>query len=196
MKRWCIGCVGIAVLAGCALSACDGGQTGQPGTPASCDTPWLPVAVDQEMWGVSARELAQAAVGEYTAPLIWRAADHVTQVGATDEISVVIVYQGAGDSATNSCTSSVRVQVSVDITTRDSGIHENGSVWLEAGVGVLDPATLVLDGSQADVALQLRVEEGQVVITGTLQALSDAAPSAAADFSGKSFGAAGAGGAQ
>jgi|SRR5450432_1094493 len=187
--------LGAALAAAGLLWACEGGQTGQP-TASACDSPWIAVPADQSISGVSPRELARASAGRYTAPLRWRTgSNNAEQVGAVDEITVVLAYQGA-DGSTNDCADMLRVDMTVDVTTRDSALHETGTVSLEARIGAVEPAMFLLNGNQVNVAVQLGVDAGQVVISGTLQSNSDATPSSVADFTSESLGQAGAGGQQ
>jgi hypothetical protein len=145
------------------------------------------------MASISPRKLAQACVGHYTAPLLWSApADQLDSGVATDEIAIDISYTGADGSA-NEC--AMRVEVSVEITTRDSGVHETGTALLQAPLGALLPASFNLSGRDVDVAVELGVEAGQVVISGALQSRTSSTPSASAQFSAAQQGGAGAGGA-
>jgi hypothetical protein len=183
------------LAAACLFSACEGGQTGQPGvgSNAACDSPWVPVPADQGVASISPRQLAQACVGHYTAPLLWSAAADGPDSGvATDEIRVDISYAGADGSA-NEC--AMRVEVTVEITTRDSGVHETGTALLQAPLGALLPASFDLSGRDVDASVELRVEAGQVVISGGLQSRTSSTPSTSAQFSAAQQGGAGAGGA-
>jgi hypothetical protein len=192
MATWRTRC-GVVLAGACVLSACEGGQTGQPTIGSSCESAFLAAPADQPFKGVSPRELADAFVGSYTAPLVWRA-DSGEQVGATDEITIAITYSGDDGSVDMACGQTMRVGVGVDITTRDSGLHASGTVDLVAALGALAPARIDFDMAGLVLGADLRVAAGMVVISGTLQATELGTPSGSARFSAEPLGSAGAAG--
>src|SRR4051812_2372283 len=83
------------VLAACWLAACEGGQTGQPSSPACTHGPVL-VSSNDQLQGVSPAQLAQAFAGEYSAPLRWsNEGAPGTGMLTGDEITISISYDGA-----------------------------------------------------------------------------------------------------
>lgn len=190
---------GAALLSACALSACLGGQTGQPDS-ASCQ-PTLAsgdVAPDQDYGGITPRALAQAFVGTHSAPLLWRtgvlAAPDSRQVGAADEITLVVSYADSAGSGSDTCISQLSVDVAVDITTRDTGLHETGTLTLVAINGVVNPASFTVTSDAAAVSAMFSAASNSLEISGTLEPLSGSWPSAWAQFSNQDLGSGGTGG--
>ena len=179
------------------FSACLGGQTGQPAS-ASCQTTGAIVPPDQDYRGITPRALAQAFVGTHSAPLQWRtgalAAADSQQVGASDEITFVISYSDVAGTTGNDCFPQLSVEVAVDITTRDTGLHESGTLTLAASGGQIEPVSFTGTSDAATVSAMFSGASNALEISGTVETHSGTWPSAWAQFSSADSGSAGAGG--
>jgi hypothetical protein len=94
-----------------------------------------------------------------------------------DEITITITYRGADGT---DC--SFGVPVVIEITTRDSGIHETGGARLTGQAGSTQFAFLTFSGDQVDVSGELTRSNGTVAISGSLQALVASLPGSSAQF--------------
>jgi len=189
---------GACLFSACLFSACLGGQTGQPAS-ATCKTTGADiVASDQDYGGITPRALAQAFVGTHSAPLVWRtgvpAAPDSQQVGAPDEITFVISYSDVAGTTSNDCFPRLNVEVAVDITTRDTGLHESGTLTLAASNGQIEPVSFMVTSDAATVSAMFSGASNALEISGTLETHSGTWPSAWAQFSSADSSSAGAGG--
>src|SRR5205809_6639329 len=172
MTRWFPKVV-LVLMVGAGLSAaCTGGQTGQPNIATSC--PPRTVPADERVKGISPSELARAFEGRHTSALQWlRVGSGSPDSGslpANDEITVGITYRGV-DGETH-CEVDLQVEVAVDITTRDTGVHEVGQATLLAPTSSMDLAGFAFRGTRVDAFVTLRRSGGVVEISGSLDSLA------------------------
>lgn len=183
MARWSARNVALffasaSVLAGCIF----GGQTGEDSAQAEPGCGDTTVTAHELFRGMSPAEFAQAFAGRHTSTLRWTrpaAADAGAPV-PDDEITITVTYQGADGTMT--CSGEWRVPVIVDITTRDSGIHETGTTTLSTRPGPLQSAGFDFTGNQVEVSASLVGANGAVAISGTVRALVTGLPGVNADF--------------
>jgi len=178
MARW--SCRNAVYVAGAlAVVGCLGGQTGDPGGSAVCVQ--NKVGAEQRVPGVSPADLARAFEGSHAAALRWstkKPGDAGVRI-PDDAITITVAYAD-GDGLTG-C-DDLSVSVTVDITTRDSGIHETGAATLEAREGSTDNATLHFAGEQVVVSATLQRSQGAVELSGSLQAKGTGLPGDTAQF--------------
>lgn len=177
MTRWCRRAVLVFLVGACPLVACEGGQTGQP-SANSCSGRIVPAG--ERVNGITPAELARAFEGRYTAALRWLGLPDAGSPPANDEITIVVTYEGAD--GTTSCGFDLGVEVSVDITTRDTGVHETGRATLSAPAASTDLATLAFSGVRVNAVVTLRRAGGAVQISGTLESLATDLPGKRAEF--------------
>jgi hypothetical protein len=193
----------VARLAQCALSAyvlsaCLGGQTGQP-TGLTCQvTPPESVAPDQDYDGITPRALAQSFVGKHSAPLLWRTGELATSesqpVGNPDEITFVVSYSDVAGTGSKYCNQQLSVVVAVEITTRDTGLHQTGTLALVAVNGQLEAGSFTVTSDAATVTVMFSGAPNPLEMSGTVEAQSGSWPSKWAQFSNQDLGSGGAGG--
>jgi hypothetical protein len=175
MARWsarnvalCL--AGASVLVGCFL----GGQTGDPGdSVGTCDQQNVPPSE------TTIAEFAQIFAGSYTSTLRW-IGGNVTTAGAPvpdDQITITLTYHGAV--GTVLC-GNLSVPVAIEITTRDSGIHETGTVTLSQDNSEF--ASFGFSGQQVNVSGLLNRSNGTVSISGSLESLVADLPGLSAQF--------------
>lgn len=174
------------------VSGCFGGQTGESGNASCGETKVLP---DQRVGSTSPAEFARAFAGAYTSPMRWSTQSAVADIAsansvATDDaITVVITY--AGGEGTSSCDYFEGVDVVIDVTNRNGGVHEHGN-------GVLRPdgtgaAQVVFEGKQ--LRLDARVVAAPVMsLSGHVDALVPDLPGSVGTFPPPSAPANGSGG--
>src|SRR5437773_8369131 len=150
MARWFRSAVLVCSLSAPLLVACTGGQTGQPTRAAAC--PPVNVSADEPVHGITPSELARLFEGRYTSALRWLLrSSGPSEAGSSlgdDEITVGITYQGAN--GTTHCEADLEVEVAVDMTTRDTGVHETGSAILSAPAGSTELGTFAFTGVRVD----------------------------------------------
>jgi len=120
------------------LVACTGGQTGQDDTGGS-PCPHQPESIPPEtdVRGVIPLEAALAVEGTYVSPLVWSDGDETTTDPADDEVTVGLAYED-GPARLDAC-GRPQIEMSVQISTRDSGIEEHETVWMDTYPLVPDP---------------------------------------------------------
>jgi hypothetical protein len=165
------------------LAGCEGGQTGQP-TSVHCASE--AVRADAHVDAVTPAELARAFEGGHTAPLKWESTSSgpsdAGALRAADEISIGIAYDGGGGEM-NPCTSDLEVEIVVDVTTRDTGIHETGRTLFSAPRGSLEYGSFDLVGRHFRISATLRRSPGKIELSGTLSPIGDAQAGSRAEFS-------------
>jgi hypothetical protein len=157
----------VGVLLATLVSACLGGQTGQP---SSLDCGGTLSASDA--WnGTTVQLAAQSFEGTYNAGLQWqvepRSATSHTPVDFQDSVQLVIAYQGARGS--RDCSDQLSVPVSLTLTTSESGIIETSA------------ATLIIERGEQGLAASLHASSVAIVpgVTSIDAALQVAANGAA-----------------
>jgi hypothetical protein len=128
--RWALGLT-LAVLP----FGCFGGQTGQPtagsGSGGTCSDPTVDVPVDQPVRGVVPLDAALALEGSLVEPLLWFDALGGPIPGShEDELTLTFTYDG-GPAAYDPCASTgPKIQMLLEVRTRDTGIVDGGPAWV------------------------------------------------------------------
>ncbi len=107
----------LAWLSAALVSACVGGQTGQPDS----DDCRKSLSAHQSWRGQSVRGLAEALAGTHTGHLQW---EGVADAVPPDNISIRVAY--AGEGAITDCGELLEVPVALEISTEQSGVAEQG----------------------------------------------------------------------
>jgi len=161
---------------GLLLAGCLGGQTGQPGdeAPAPCDH----VPPDQRVNGQSPAELARRFEGSHSSRLRWvttKPRDAGARV-ADDEITIVVSYGGEDGTTCNG----LSVPVNVVVTTKNTGVNETGTGYLNAS----SPGSAILTLSDAHVVVSatLRLVNGVVAMSGRLSPQNGGLPGEYGEF--------------
>ena len=160
------------------LVACLGGQTSDPGNVIICNDEH--VSADEPVSGVSPARLAQTFAGSYTSTLRWMGGRDAT-AGAPvpdDQVTIALTYRG-GDGIR--C-GTLSVPVAIEVTTRDSGIHEMGTATLSAAQGSIESARLGFTGNQVVIRGELNRSNGTVAIFGILESRAADPPGSSAQF--------------
>lgn len=168
----------LGVLAAALLSACLGGQTGEPGS-AECGhqqaaaAPWRGTTA-----GAAAALFAQA----YEAPLVWQAdGGAAAPLPLQDRLQLTIAYDGGGARA--DCNDDLTVPVTVTLATSQSAIAESGSALLRlsGSKGAL-VGSLKYRGEQVALQASLSQTAPTISLAGTVDALADGLPGVSASF--------------
>jgi len=182
----------LAVLSVALMSACLGGQTGQPGELASgghCDP--VPLSPTSPWRNTTVEAAATTFVGSYKAGLQWQqepssAAEH-TPVDFTDSVQINVAYDGA--QAIRNCNDQLTVPVTVAVTTSQSGIHESGAGSIQLSSTAAGGAgssgltgTLTYDGSRIRLGATVLEASLGAAPWGGFDALDAALPGASAAF--------------
>lgn len=168
-----------AVLLATLVSACLGGQTGQPGetTAAHCDPP-VQLSPTSAWSGTTVQAAVTTFAGSYRAGLQWQqepgSDPRHTPIDFADGAQINVAYDGAD--ATQNCLDQLTVPVTVAVTTSQSGIDESGRgslvLWRNAAGGA---GSSRLTGS-------LTYGSSRIDLSATiLEASLDAAPSGGFD---------------
>lgn len=180
-----------AALALCAaLTACDllGGQTGEP-TAAHCGPDQVTAT---SAWASTTVVAAvQRFVGQYSTPLQWQTkalgeSDNAV-VAFPDDLVLKVEYAAASASPAITCQDSLRVHVTVALTTSASGIAESGDGILEIVSGASGALTAQLIYASAALSLDaglVPVESAQPP-SGGFDALDVRLPGKSARFIGE-----------
>jgi hypothetical protein len=170
---------GAALLCLLALG-CEGGQTGQPSDCVGRDVA-KPVSANEPLFdGLAPIDLARAFEGTHVAPLAWFEGDPndpETEPVLEDELSIRLRYDGGPGRV--GCVGPLAVDVTAQVTTRDSGVDETGTVLL---IGTLDDASFELSGSSVQVLSTLLRLNDRVQPVGSLHALAGGLPGTQAWF--------------
>jgi hypothetical protein len=173
----------LAVLGGAVLLllpfGCLGGQTGQPtAANAGCDTPTVSVPVDRPLRGVVPVDAARAMEGTQTLPFVWVDAYGEPLPGVPeDELTLTFTYEG-GTARYNPCNHrGPDVEMTLDVSTRDSGLADSGTAWVSfypPGTGPQpygpsgESGSFSFSGSMVGVSGQLLPADGGTVRSGGL----------------------------
>lgn len=175
----------VGVLAAALATACLGGQTGQP-TSGHCDSSTVTAT---DAWsGTTVGAAVRAFEGTQGASLRWyseaRSAAESAPVEFADNVQLTISYHG--DSASLGCTNDLRVPVSIQVTTSNSGVVEEGPVtlWIsQTSQGLVGS----LHYQSKLISLDATLDEAARATTpqGSLDALDGTLPGASARFPGE-----------
>lgn len=155
------------------MSACLGGQTGQPDV-AACD----------DVWSASeARAAAKAFVGTYEAALQWQeeslGSTATTPIALDDSVELTIGSDG--EPVTGHCSATLRVPVTVTLATTTSGVAESGEAELVLGAASVPlQGRLVFSGERVQLDVTLFERSAGMTPQGGLDALDSELPGAAA----------------
>jgi hypothetical protein len=134
--------------------------------------------------GVSPAELARSFEGRHISALQWQKSESGSPDAGfspvNDEIALDITYRG--ENGATHCDADLKVEVAIEITTRDTGIHEMGIVTLWAPSGSSDLSAFGFAGVRVDAHVALRRSGGAVEISGSLQSLAGDLPGDSAEF--------------
>jgi hypothetical protein len=178
MARWSGNKVALCLAGAIALAGCLGGQTSDPGNSVGCTPQKVPAG--EAVSGVSPAQLARTFAGSYTSTLRWLGGSAAGALVPDEPVTITVTYQGADGT---SCPDVyLSVPVAIEITTRDSGIHETGNATLFAGLGSVDRAGFSFNGNQVSVNGDLIRSNGTIAISGTLGSRTADLPGSSARF--------------
>jgi len=151
------------VLTGWLVSACFGGQTGEPASlDVRCTTvvaPWR-LAVN----GVSPEQLALTYQGEHRAKLHWaKNPDTVTE-----PVTLTLEYREQSGTF-ETCFGPLSVSVNFSLRADDGTLIDSGQGSLSAARGVLDRATYAGRGQHFLITGNFSQATGKVRVSGTLE---------------------------
>lgn len=163
------------VLAGWLVSACIGGQSGEP----TSDTCTLEaVAWQQSVDGVSPEQLALAYQGEHPAKLHWSK----NPAAITEPVTLTLDHR---EQSGASCGALLSVATDFSLRANDGTIIDSGQGSLSVFYGVLERASYSSRGQHFRIVGIFSGAMGEVTVSGALEPLEPAAADSA-DFSSDS----------
>jgi hypothetical protein len=166
---------------------CFGGQTGQPGSAlGGCETPTVEVPVDRPLRTVVPIDAARALEGTQTFALVW-----VDSLGVPldsvpeDELTLTFTYDGGSARYVPCGHGGPDIEMTLDVSTRDSGLVESGTAWVSfyaprSGPEPYGPSgeigSFSFSGSVARVSGQLLPADRGTVRSGRVNTLALPAP--------------------
>jgi hypothetical protein len=134
---------------------CLGGQTGQPtvdtGSGGTCNAPTVDVPVDRPIRRVVPLDAALSLEGSIVEPLFWFDAlgEPLPPGVLDDEITLTFTYDG-GPAAYDPCASGgPKIEMVLDVTTRDTSRLGGGTVWVSFFPPKAGPEPFAPDGTFA-----------------------------------------------
>jgi hypothetical protein len=172
---------------------CGGGQTGQPtAAMGGCDTPTVEVPVDRPLRTVVPIDAARALEGTQRLPLVW--IDMFGNALASvpeDEVTLTFTYDGGG-ARYNPCNhDGPDIEMTLDVSTRDSGLVDSGTAWVSFFAPRTGPepygpsgefASFSFSGAVVSVSGRVLPADGGTVRSGTLKTTALPAPLGSARF--------------
>jgi hypothetical protein len=166
---------------------CLGGQTGQPSsTGGGCDEPTVEIPVDRPHRGVVPIDAGQALEGTHTLAITWIDDQGVPLPEVpTDEITLTFTYDGGTARYAPCDHGGPNVEMTLVVTTRDSGLVDDGTAWVsffpprsgpEPYGSTGESGSFVFSGTYLSVSGRLIPDDGGTVRSGRITTTALAPP--------------------